>query len=131
MQIPLIAAQNHSTKEQLPIVNALVVFSQNFWGAVFLSIGELTFSNTLKSRLLLYAPEVDPAIVIAAGASAVNTAVPVASLPGVLLAYSRAFDSVMYLVVGISVCSFLSAFGIGWKNIKKPKATQTASEPEA
>ena len=130
LQIPIIAVQNNSSKEEISIVNAIVVFSQNLGGAVFLSLGEVVFSNALSHNLATYAPEVNAKAVITAGATAVREGVPAASLSDVLLAYSKSFDSVMYLGTGSAAGAFLFAFGMRWMSIKKTKAVNSASEQE-
>jgi hypothetical protein len=133
LQIPIIAVQNNSSKEEVPIVNALVVFAQNLGGAIFLSLNQIIFSSRLRHYLQVYAPEINPQIVIAAGATGIQEAVPSASLPGVLLAYSKSFDRVMYLAIGASGAALLAAFGMGWVSIKKNaeinKAEASTSEP--
>jgi hypothetical protein len=128
IQIPIVAVQNNSSKEEISIVNALVVFSQNLGGALFLSLAEVIFSSSLRNGLATYAPEVNPDVVIVAGATAVRTVMPAASLPGVLLAYSKAFDHVMFLATGAAGGAFLFAFGMRWMSIKKAQAVKPVSE---
>lgn len=118
-QIPLIAVQNNSTKEEVSIVNALVVFAQTLGGAVFLSLDQIIFGSSLRHYLAIFAPEINPQVVIAAGARGLHKAVPEASLPGAILAYGKSFDRVMYLATGCSGGAILLAFGMGWINIKK------------
>ena len=132
VQVPIIAVQNNASKDEIPIVNALVVFAQNLGGAIFLSIGQLVFSSRLRHGLHAYAPGVDVDTVINAGATGLRstTAVPEASLPGVLLAYSEAYDGAMYLSAGVAGVAFIFAFGMGWVSTKKPDATKLAPEPE-
>jgi hypothetical protein len=132
-QTPIIAVQNNSSKEEVSIVNALVVFSQNLGGAIFLSLDQIIFSSRLRHYLEVYAPEINPQLVIAAGATGIREAVPSASLPGVLLAYSKSFDQVMYLGIGTAGGALIAAFGMGWVNIKKTaekgKVEASTSEP--
>jgi hypothetical protein len=127
-QMPLIAVQNNSSKEEVSIVNALVVFSQNLGGAIFLSLDQIVFSSSLRHYLPIYAPSVNPQVVIAAGASGIHQAVPAASLPGVLLAYNKSISHVFYLGTGIAGCAMISAFGMGWVNIKKKAAEKKLAE---
>jgi hypothetical protein len=130
-QIPIIAGQNNCARHELPIVNALVVFSQNLGGAVFLSVAELIFNNALRHYLAIQVPQIDPELVIAAGATGLETVVPAASLPGVLIAYTKSVDKVMYIAIGTAGGSFMFAFGMGWTSIKKAKATEPATDTEA
>jgi hypothetical protein len=118
-QVPIIAVQNNSRKEEVSIVNALVVFAQNLGGAVFLSLDQIIFSSGLRHYLKVNAPEIDPQVVITAGATGIREVVPAASLPGVLLAYSKSVDRVLYLGTGAAGCALLAAFGMGWMSIKK------------
>jgi len=97
----------------------MVVFSQVLGGAVFLSLGQVIFGNRLRYGIALYSPEVDAERVIIAGATAVRDIVTGPSLPGVILAYSKAFDNVMYLAAGVGGGQLLFSLGMGWVNIKK------------
>lgn len=118
VQIPLLAVQNNSTKEEVSILTALVVFSQQFGGAVFLSLAQVVFGKGLRDNLAIYAPDANAEGVIAAGATAVRSAVSAASFPGVLLAYSKAFDHVMYLATGAAGGALFFAFGMGWSKLR-------------
>ncbi|KAF7534479.1 hypothetical protein G7054_g6169 [Neopestalotiopsis clavispora] len=72
---------------------------------------------------------------LAAGASAdaVRALVPAGSpeLDGVLLSYSLAISKVFYLLIACSVVGLISAFGMGWVNIKKKEKTATEQIEEA
>jgi hypothetical protein len=128
IQIPIVAVQNNSSKEEISVVNALVVFFQNLGAMVFLSLAEVVFSNGLRHGLATYAPEVNSETIITAGATVLRTSVPEVSLPGVILAYSKAFDGVMYLATGAAGGAFIFAFGMRWMNIEKVQAVKP--EPE-
>lgn len=130
-QMPIVAVQNNTPKTHLPIVNALVVFSQNLGGVVFLAIAQVVFSNRLRYGLTTYAPEVNTEAVIAAGATAVRGVTPAGSLPEVLMAYNKAFVKVMYVATGAAGGTFLSAFGMRWMNIKQKKAIELKLKEEA
>lgn len=134
-QIPILAVQNSASQQESSIAAALVVFSQNLSGAIFLSLAQVIFSNQLRHTLVTYAPGVNPEVLVAAGASGsdVRSAVPAALLPGVLLAYSKAFDRTMYLAVGAACGAFVFAIGMGWVRLKKeaaePKSDAKPMEP--
>lgn len=127
MQMPLVAIQNNLEPELSPIAMAILVFSQTFGGALFLSFAQTAFSNGLKDGLHRYAPEVDAGAVINAGATGFRALVGKSSLDGVILAYNQAVSHVFYLAAGCAVCAFVFCLGMGWKNIKKPKVA-AASE---
>jgi hypothetical protein len=101
---------------------SLVIFSQTFGGALFLSFAETVFTNGLVKALSTFAPEVNAEIVINAGATAVSSAVPQSSIAGVLLAYNQAISYVFYLATGAAVATFACCWGMSWKSVKKAKA---------
>jgi hypothetical protein len=68
--------------------------------------------------------------VIAAGATGFRGIVSEASLAGVLLAYSKSIGHIFYLVAALSVLQFFFAWGMGWKNVGKPKENKLKREEE-
>lgn len=117
---------------------SMLVFSQTFGGAIFLSLEQLVFNQGLISGLQKYAPDINAEVVINAGATAVRSVVSPANLPSVLRAYMVGIDRVFYLGTGASGGVFLFAWGMGWKSIKaksdivptKTSATDLAVKPE-
>ncbi len=104
------------------MANSLLTFGQSLGGAMFVPIGNTIFDNSLKARLPVRAPAVDPDAVIAAGATAFRDIVSPADLPGVLLAFSDSIDRVFYLTTGLAAATFVFAWGMGWHDIRKKKA---------
>lgn len=131
IQIPILAVQANSSRDQISVISALLVFFQNLGGTIFLAIAQISFSNELPRALAKYAPGVDAETVISAGATAVRSVVIDELLPGVLMAYSRAFDNTRYVAIGASVGALLTAFGMGWKSIKKPKEEEDREREDA
>jgi hypothetical protein len=125
LQIPLLAVQNNTPKEKISIVTSLIVFGQNFGGAIFLSLAEVIFNASLKSELKTLSPQTSSETITAAGAAGLRNVVSAKALPSVLLAYNQAIVHVMYLAVAGAGGSFLFAFGMGWTSIKKKKDTGT------
>lgn len=124
----LVAMQNVLTPDQIPAGLAFLVFCQNMAAAVFVVVGTVVFTQSLVSELAIHAPSVNPEAALAAGASAsaVRALVPAggSELDGVLVAFSNSFDRVFYLLVGCSIVGFVSAFGMGWINIRKKKVKE-------
>ncbi|KAE8445747.1 hypothetical protein EG329_012926 [Mollisiaceae sp. DMI_Dod_QoI] len=112
----------------IPVGMSVLVFSQTFGGAIFLAVSQLIFSHGLISGLQEYAPNVNPEIVINAGATAVRGVVSAANLPGVLQAYMVGIDRVFYLATGAAGAAFLFSWGMGWKSIKKDKNTNAPAK---
>ena len=98
---------------------ALLVFSQTFGGAIFLTIAQSIFSDSLVSRLQVYAPTLNIDKILHAGASGFRDVVSEQDLPGVLLAYSDSFDRVIYLALASSVGVVVFGLGMGWHDIRK------------
>jgi len=98
---------------------SLLMFSQNFGAALFISLAQTIFSSTLIHELPKEAPGIDVQAVINAGASSFRAVVSKALLPGVLLAYDHAVSRVFYLAAGAGVAGFVVCWGMGWKSVKK------------
>ena len=118
---PLVAVQNTVPPQQLPIAMALVMFSQSFGSALFLSLAETIFSNSFGNLISEYAPSVNAQSVIDAGATKFRKIVSGTNLAGVLIAYARGIDRVFYLATGMGVGCFVFAWGMGWKDLRKRK----------
>ncbi|KAK1704315.1 major facilitator superfamily transporter [Colletotrichum acutatum] len=121
MQMHIIAVQANIPPATLSVSMAMLVFLQTFGGAVFLTAGEVIFSEGLGKNLAKYAPTVDVKTVLAAGGTGFRTVVPEVDLPGVLVAYSKSIGEVFYLMVGIGGLAFVLSWGMGWVDIRKKK----------
>ncbi|KAI1844483.1 hypothetical protein JX265_010022 [Neoarthrinium moseri] len=123
MQTAMIAIQNNMPGRQIPVAIAFQIFCQNILGAILLVVASVIFTQSLATELSKHAPSVTPEAASAAGgsASAVRALVPPGSpeLDGLLLAYSNSVDRVFYLLVALSVVSFVAAWGMGWKDTRK------------
>lgn len=109
---------------QVSVALAIVIFSQLFGGALFLSFAQTEFTNGLTTLIPVHAPGVNPQTVIEAGASAVRQAVPEAALEGVLEAYNTTINRVFYLAAASAAAMFIFCWGLGWKSIKKAKKVE-------
>lgn len=118
----MVATQNEVTDAQVPVAMALLIFAQNFAGAVFLIVANVVYDQSLKSEIPKLAPSVTAAEALSAGgsASAVRNLLPEGSseLSGLLMAYSIGIDRVFYLCTAIAGAAFVVAWGLGWKNVK-------------
>ncbi|KAL1963468.1 hypothetical protein VTN77DRAFT_8369 [Rasamsonia byssochlamydoides] len=129
MQMALIAVQNSLPPALVSISMSLLSFSQTFGGAVFLTLGDTVFTNSLGTALRTDAPGVNPAAVVAAGATGIRQVVrDPAQLAGVLSAYSTSVDHVFYLTVGCACAYFCCAWGMGWKDIRKKEPKEPPKE---
>lgn len=123
---PIIAVQNTLPPAQTAVAMALIMFSQNFGGALFLSFSETIFTNSLTTLIPEYAPSVEPQTVIDAGATGFRGSISSSVFANVLLAYFQSVDRVFYLTAGASVACFIFAWGNGWVDIRKKKEVSKA-----
>ncbi|KAI0118955.1 putative MFS multidrug transporter [Daldinia grandis] len=125
IQIGLVALQNNLPPAQSALGVAFLIFCQNFSAAVFSVVANAIFQQTLREQIMILAPSIDPAMALAAGGSAeaVRALAPPDSpeLRGVLLAFSKAFDTTAYLLIACASLSFVASWGMGWVDVRKKK----------
>jgi hypothetical protein len=133
----IIALQNHFGGADIAIANAILIFCQNFFAAVAVTVGNTIFQEGLVSEIDAHVPGVDSDAAIAAGGSAdaVRAIAPPGSpqLKGLLEAYSIGVSHVSYLLLAMGVAAAVSSFGMGWVDLrttKTKKAVEATSEPE-
>ena len=105
---------------------ALLMFSQAFGGALFLSLSDTIFTNSLKTLIPQYATSVNPQTVINAGATGFRSMIEGVALDGVLVAYAKSVDRVFYLLAGAACGCFVSGWFMGWKDIRKKEVVSKA-----
>lgn len=127
---PLVAIQTVLPPKQTSIGIAIVLFFQTLGGTVFLSVGELIFSNSLTAGLNGFAPTVDITTVLTAGATAFRQAIPPEQVNGVIQAYSHAISHVFYLGTASAGMCFFICWGLGWHKVTK-KAGPASKTAEA
>lgn len=119
IQIPMVAVQNTMTPQEIPVAMSMLTFSQTLGGALFLSIGATVLTNSLQSGLENDVEGIDVQAVLNAGANGIRDAVPSAMLTGVVEVYASSIDNVFYMCTGLAVACFVTAWGMGWVDIRK------------
>ncbi|KAI8632696.1 putative efflux pump [Xylariaceae sp. FL1651] len=117
-QQPLVAVQAVLDPADVPVGTAVMVFVQTIGGALFTSVGQNVFSNTLVTQLVKNVPSVDPKTVIAAGAANFRHVLDANILPSVVLAYSNAITTAFIVGAALSVSTVFGSVFIEWKSIK-------------
>lgn len=121
--------QHYLPPSQAAVGISIPVFVQNLFGAVFITVANTIFQSTLRSEITAHVPSVNPEAAIAAGGSAdaVRALAPPASpeLEAILEAYSTSFGHVFYLLAACCVAAFLSAFGMGWVDVRKKAKSES------
>ncbi|KAJ5927883.1 hypothetical protein N7466_006839 [Penicillium verhagenii] len=107
--------------EDIPIGIAIITFAQSLSGALFISIAQTVFQNRLVASIAKYAPTVNPAAIIEAGATHLSNKVPRKALPSVLYAYNIAVTQTFYVSLAAALLSFIGAGLVQWKSMKKPQ----------
>jgi len=121
MQQPLMAVQTVLDMADVPTGTSVVVFAQTVGGSVVLLVAQNLFTNELLAGLARHAPSVSPAAVLAAGALGVLQGLPEAVRAGVLLAYSNAVTTTLYVPTAMGAVSLFGALVMEWKSVKGKK----------
>lgn len=119
MQQTMIAVQACLEGDDIAVGTAIVMFSQTLGGALFIAVGENVFENKLVSNIAAAnITGLDPAVVLATGATNIKTVFPAEFLPTVLTAYNNALTNAYYVSVAMSCLTIIGALSIQWISIK-------------
>lgn len=121
VQIPFVAVQVVTSEKDMPTANAMVMFFNSLGGAISISIAQNIFVNSLSKEIPKYAPQVNPQLVIKAGATFVRQVVSPQYLPGVLVAYTNAICNAFIVAIATGALAFFASFGMEWKSVKGKK----------
>jgi hypothetical protein len=83
------------------------------------STAQAAFQNILLKQLAITAPNLDPSLVLNAGASDLRSFIPSESLHGVLEAYVAGFRGCLIVAIAFGGAAFISAFGFRFTSIRK------------
>jgi MFS family permease len=103
------------------IGTAIMLFVQLFGGAIFVSAANNIFNTHLVSNLLKLVPDLDPQVVISAGATGLQRVVNTEDYPAVLLAYNDALIKGFQIGLILSCLSAIGAATVEWKSVKDKK----------
>jgi hypothetical protein len=127
MQQPLIAVQTVLDISDVPTGTAVIIFVQTLGGALFVSIAQNVFTNKLVEGIIAYVPGLDPSIVLATGATSIQSSISPEMLPGVTLAYSEALMRAMLVAAIMAASTAIGSFLIEWKSVKGKKIEMAAA----
>ena len=126
VQVSGLAAQAVLPREDVSIGTAIMAFSQQLGGAIFVSVGQNVFINSLVSGLV-NVPGLSAMSIINAGATDIQKDVPPDYFSIVLNAYNHALTRTFVIATGMMALSILGALAMEWKNIKKNKKSPANS----
>ncbi|KAK7749625.1 hypothetical protein SLS53_000203 [Cytospora paraplurivora] len=117
VQIPIITVQVSAPAEDLAEVTAILFFFQTVGAAFIISAAQAAFVNVVVKTLPYSAPSVDPARLVATGATELRKVFMPEQVPGILVAYMAGLKA-SFLV---SLASVAMALVIGlfsrWKRL--------------
>jgi hypothetical protein len=121
-QIPLIAVQTVLPLADIPVASALIIFFQTLGGALFISVAQTVFQNGLIRGARQFAPNLDPLILLRAGATEIRTVLEKAGmldeLPGALKAYMQGLTDSYRVAVACTAAATVAALFFEWKSVK-------------
>lgn len=121
-QVPMTAVQRVLSPEDIPVGTAAVMFFQTLGGALFLAVGQSVFQNGLIDGIKTYAPTVNSAAILGAGATETRTVLSqmgkLDQLPNVHKAYMTGLRDAYRVSLALMVVSFLAACFMEWKSVK-------------
>lgn len=118
-QIPLIAIQTVLDLKDVPSGIALVSFTQNLGGAVFIAVAQALFSNNLENGLRSrIADPVAVSSIISSGATGFRKAIDAALLPSILEAYIVALASAFKVSVVAIALAVVFACCVEFRSVK-------------
>jgi hypothetical protein len=127
MQQPLIAVQTVLDISLVPIGTSVIIFVQTLGGALFVSIGQSVFTNKLSEGLIKYAPSVDPKVILATGATAIQKTIDKSVLPGVTIAYNDALTQAFLVSAVMAALTIIGSAAVEWKSVKGKKVEMAAA----
>jgi len=129
-QTSTLVPQTVLDKEDVPLGMALMFFSQQLGGAVFLAVAQNIFSIKLVDGLSDIAG-LDAQVIINTGATALRSVVPEADVNVVVKEYSYALTKVFIMAAALCTVMILPALAVEWKSIKQEKKGDTEIAKES
>ncbi|KAL3952424.1 hypothetical protein ACCO45_012367 [Purpureocillium lilacinum] len=133
LELPNIAVQTVLPEKDVSIGTSLVVFARSLGGSIFVSAGQNVFNNHIISGMREQVPDLDPSVVLQAGATELQATVQDAAtgqadiMRRVLNVYNDAIVQTFVLALALAAVSILGSLGVEWRSVKKP-ATPTKSQ---
>jgi MFS transporter, DHA2 family, glioxin efflux transporter len=117
-QIPVIVCQSSVKPSDLSTASAMMLFFQTIGGALWISASQAGFANMLLSEVVKTAPNVNPGLVLATGATELRKVFTEEELPGILEAYMRAIR--VPFAIALAACCLTVVLIVipRWKSIK-------------
>ncbi|KAF2450925.1 MFS general substrate transporter [Karstenula rhodostoma CBS 690.94] len=115
-QVPIVAVQVVSSKEDIPTAVVLILFFESLGGALATSIAQNIFTDSLLEELGNI-NGVDSAAVVEAGFKDFRRLVPSELLDRVIRAFEDALGNVFWLALASSVAALLISTAMEWRKL--------------
>jgi hypothetical protein len=100
---------------------------QTIGGAFAVSASQSGFVNRLTSTLVSSAPDVNPQMVIATGATQIRSTFPPNQVPGIVFAYMAGVKVTFALIIGLAGFTCLVSLLAPWKPINAESIKESGS----
>ncbi|KAF9634907.1 hypothetical protein BFW01_g5802 [Lasiodiplodia theobromae] len=117
-QVPIMAGQALSPPDEVSSATALILFFQTMGGAIMVSAGQAAFTNKLISSIKTSAPNLQPAAVVAVGATDLRKSFSGPDLTAVLAAYTDGIQTALILSIALAGIATIASLLVPWKSIK-------------
>ncbi|KAH8880059.1 MFS general substrate transporter [Thozetella sp. PMI_491] len=127
----MMVAQTVLDGTDMSIAMALMLFTQNLSGSVFMSAGNSVLQGRLVDELRRLVPQVNPAAVMAAGAANLEAQMQKIypkHVGGIMEAYSNALRAVFLIAAVLAAISIFGATLVEWKCVKEKSKVEEKDE---
>ncbi|CBF73873.1 hypothetical protein AN8095.2 [Aspergillus nidulans FGSC A4] len=124
-QVPMTAVQTSlaSKPDDIPQGTAAVMFFQTLGGALFIAVAQSLFQNGLIEGVVEYAPSVDPAAIVEAGATEMRHVLEqlgqLDQLENVILAFLDGLRDTYRLSLALFLAAFVVSCFFEWRSVKE------------
>ncbi|KAK4245176.1 major facilitator superfamily-domain-containing protein [Corynascus novoguineensis] len=116
-QIPIIVGQANADPEDISSVTAMVLFFQCIGASALVTAAQAAFVNRMVQMMPTTAPDVDPAKVIATGATLIRVAFPDDQVPGIVVAYMAGIKVAFGISIGGAGLGLVICLFSRWKRL--------------
>lgn len=117
-QIPQTAAQSVVHPDDLAPISSMILFFQTIGGALWVSAAQAGFANKLLATLPATAPDVNPGLVLATGATELRTVFSAQQVPGILAAYMDGLRTPFAIAIACACVTSILSVTPRWEKIK-------------
>lgn len=124
---PIAVAQASVDISDISVSSSMALFFQTMGGAIFVQGGQAAFTNQMLVKIKQIAPEVDPDLLVATGATELRKVFPADQIDSVLIAYMNGLQKTYAVVIALAgFCVLVSLFA-PWNNLKGKAAAGGAA----